>query len=182
MIEVYADFIYYAIIGDLLPIDNLVSVLNKENIDKCVEYLSLKLIIPLAVHKDTLESERNISIQLDNIIEEAQAYAFSNYSVNDSYMLICLKTIDNNRILTFPRYILIDGNDPEKGLIQEFSRLSNGIIDSSLRNTIKPTAIIGSNRDVVLYVSKLKNKKKYSDDDALNNILQLLESLQTTLI
>jgi hypothetical protein len=180
IIEVYADYIYYAIIGDQPEIDKITTALMTANVEQYVEYLTLQTVVPLGSHIESLEQSRNIKIRLDPIVEEAQAYSYSYHPSKDSHMLICLKIIDGCHIITFPRYVLVDGNDPEKGLINEFIRLSKGKLDNSLRNTIKPVAIIGRNKDVILYVSKLlKIKNRFSDNEGLNNILQLLNELQS---
>lgn len=172
VIEVYADYIYYLPIGDKEKIDYIKNTLVNANIEKYVEYLSLRTIIPLASHKEIIEKKRQLSIRLDPIVEEAQAYAFAHHDLRDSYMLVCLKYIDNSYILTPPRFVMIDGNDPERGLMKEFSRLSNQKLDSMLANTIKPIAIIGSKRDAILYVSKLTNKRLLNNVD---NLFKLLE-------
>jgi len=174
VVEVYADYIYYAIIGTKERIDHTKNILKNANIEKYVEYYSLKTIIPLAIHKEILEQRKNLSIRLDTVVEEAQAHAFANYDSRESYMLVCLKIIDGSHILTFPRYVMVDGNDPEKGLIKEFSRLSNRKLDAILFNTIKPVAIINKDRDTILYVSKLVGRKSF-DDENVGNILKLLD-------
>lgn len=176
VIEVYADFIYYIPVGDKEKIDLIRDTLKDADVEKYVEYLSLKTIIPLAYQKELLEEKRKHPIRLDPIVEEAQARTFAHHDVRDSYMLICLKYIDNSYILTPPRFVMIDGNDPEKGLIKEFSRLSKQKLDSILSGTIKPIAIIGLKKDTILYVSKLTNKKISSDNNNLNNILKFLEN------
>lgn len=175
VIEVYVDYIYYLPIGDKEKIDYIKKTLRNANVEKYVEYLSLRTIIPLAFYKEILEKKRNIFIRLDPIVEEAQAYAFAHHDFRDSHMLICLKSIENGYILTPPRFVMIDGNDPEKGLIKEFSRLSKQKLDSILVNTIKPIAIIGSKKDAVLYISKLTNNKKILLDDNINSLLRLLK-------
>lgn len=174
VIEVYADYIYYLPVGDKEKIDYIKNTLVSADVEKYIEYLSLRTMIPLACHKEILEKERSIPIRLDSIVEEAQAYAFAHHDLRDSYMLICLKSIEDGYILTPPRFVMIDGDDPEKGLMKEFSRLSKQKLDSILVNTIKPIAIIGSNKDAMLYVSKLTNKKILLDNN-INNLLKLLE-------
>src|ERR1700739_4887917 len=94
VVEVYADFIYYTPIGDKERIDHIRDTLTAENVEKYVEYFSFRTIIPLAVHKDILEKRRKLMIKLDPVVEEAQAYAYSNHDTRDSYMLVCLKFID----------------------------------------------------------------------------------------
>lgn len=154
VIEVYADYIYYLPIGNKEKIDFIKNTLLNANVESHIEYLCLETIIPLASHKDILEKSRSISIKLDYIVEEAQAYAFAHYELRDSYMLICLKATDNRYILTPPRFILMDGDDPKKGLQKEFSRLSKQKLDHMIENTIKPIAIIGKKKDTLLFVSK----------------------------
>lgn len=158
-IEILADYIYYIPIGDKEKIDHIKDTLAGINAEKYVEYLSLKTATPLAAHKDILEKKRGYHLRLDPIVEEAQAYAFAHHDMRESYMLICLKYIDNHYILTPPRYVMADGNDPEKGLIKEFSRLSCGKLDTMLSGTIRPIAIIGSKKDAILYVSRLTTQQ-----------------------
>ena len=160
VIEVYADFIYYIPIGNKEAIDHIKSVLSEENVETYVEYLSLRALLPLASHKEILEQNRLCDIKMDNIVEEAQAHAYGSCENRDSYMLMCLKFIDNEYILTPPRYIMTDGDDPEGALSKEFSRLSRHKLDTLLINTVKPIAIIGINKDAILYVSKLHGKIK----------------------
>lgn len=160
IIEIYADFIYYVIIGDKEEIDDTVKILNKNRADDYIEYLSLKSSVPLAKHKEKLEKQKNSSINLDPIVEEAQAYSYTCYDTKTCHMLVCLKLIDNEYILTFPRYIMIDGDDPEKGLLNEFARLSANKLNNKLASTIRPLDVIGSNNDVILYVSVLTNDGK----------------------
>lgn len=173
VIEVYADYIYYIPIGDKDKIDYIKNILTETAVDKYVEYLSLKTIIPLAHHKEILEKQKQYVIQLDPIVEEAQAYAFSHYDIHCSYMLICLKYIDGCYILIPPKFLIIDGNNPEKGLAKELSRLSDRKLDDLLANTIKPIAIIGPRKDTVLYISKLTNKKIISNEN-IDKFLKLL--------
>lgn len=177
VIEVYADYIYYLPVGDKEKIDYIKNILVSAGVEKYVEYLSLRTMVPLACHKEILEKKRELSIRLDPVVEEAQAYAFAHYDMRDSYMLVCLKFIDNGYILTPPRFVMIDGNDPEKGLMKEFSRLSKQRLDSVLINTIKPIAIIGAKRDAILYVSKLTTNKRILLDDNIYNILKMLDSI-----
>ena len=179
VIEVSADYIYYMPIGAKNKIDHIKNVLANTNVEKYVEYLSLKTIIPLAHHKEILENKRNLSIRLDTIVESAQAHAYAHYDTHNSYMLICLKYIDDYYILTPPRFIIIDGNDPEKGLLKEFSRLSKQKLDNMLENTIKPIAIIGSKKDAVLYVSKFVNDDMAYNPD-IKKLLKLLEYMDTS--
>jgi hypothetical protein len=174
VIEVYADYIYYVPIGDKEKIDYIRDTLVAADVEKYVEYLSLKTMIPLACHKEVLERKRCRSIKLDPIVEEAQAHAFAHHDAHDSYMLACLKFIDNSYILTSPRFVMVDGNDPEKGLNKEFSRLSKHKLDAMLANTIKPIAIIGSKKDAILYVSKLTNKRSPPEVN-IGNLLKFLE-------
>ena len=175
IIEVYADYIYYLPIGDKEKIDYIKNTLVNADVEKYVEYLSLRTMVPLAYHKEILEKKKSFSIRLDPIVEEAQAYAFAHYDLRDSYMLVCLKFIDNSYILTPPRFVMIDGNDPEKGLMKEFSRLSKQKLDPMLINTIKPIAIIGSKKDAILYISKLTNiNKRIMFENNVDNLLNLI--------
>jgi len=155
IIEIYADFIYYVILGDKEEIDDTVKILNKNRADNYVEYLSLKTLIPLAKHKEKIEKSKHVNIELDAIVEEAQAYSYTCYDMKTCHMLVCLKLIENEYILTFPRYIMIDGDDPEKGLLNEFARLSSNKLNNKLSSTIRPLDVIGTNNDVILYVSVL---------------------------
>lgn len=159
VIEIYADYIYYLPIGDKEKIDYIKNVLMDISVEKHVEYLSLRTIVPLACHKEIIEKKCNCPIRLDPIVEEAQAHAFAYCDLHDSFMLMCLKFIDNNYILTPPRFVMTDGSNPERGLFKEFSRLSKHKLDSILVNTIKPIAIIGSKKDSILYASNLANKR-----------------------
>ena len=178
VIEVYADYIYYAMVGDKEEIDRIVNILRTEKVENYVEYMSLKTSIPLAKHKDKIEQHKQTEIKLDPIVEEAQAHAHTCYNSNNSYMLICLKMIENNYILTFPRYIMVDGDDPEKGLINEFSRLSKNKLENIIRSTIRPFDIIGTNKDAILYVSVLSRKKNKKNDITLDGLLKLLIDLE----
>lgn len=162
IVEVCADYIYYIPVGNKGKIDHIRNTLENAEKEKYVEYLSLKTIIPLAQHKDILEEKRKHNIRLDPIVEEAHAHAFAYYDNRNAYMLMCLKYIDNIYILTFPRFIMVDGNDPQKGLAKEFSRLSDKKLDAILANTIKPVSVIGSKKEAILYVSKLNNKRALS--------------------
>lgn len=176
VIEVYADFIYHVPIGDKNKIEQIKDILTDANVEKYIEYLSLKSIIPLASHKEILEKKRNQVIRLDPIVEEAQAHVFAYYDIPDSYMLVQLKYIDDSYILTFPRFVMIDGNNPQKGLLKEFSRLSKHRLDAILYNTVKLIAVIGSKKDSVLYVSKLTNStKRLSFDNNVHNLLKFLQ-------
>ncbi|AYV83601.1 MAG: hypothetical protein Hyperionvirus9_18 [Hyperionvirus sp.] len=176
VIEVYADYIYYIPVGDKDRIDFIRDTLTAAGIEKYVEYFSVKTIVPIAFYKEMLEHHRKLIIKLDPVVEEAQAHAYASYESNNSYMLICLKSIDDVYVLTPPRYVMVDGNDPEKGLVKEFSRLSNRKLDIMLANTIKPAAIISKNKDTILYISKFTSRKSF-DDDNLNNLLKFLEEL-----
>ena len=176
VIEIYADYIYYIPLGEKDKIDQIKEILTIAGIDKYVEYFSVRTIVPLATFKECLERQRDLLIKLDPVVEEAQAHAYASYDSHKSYMLVCLKCIDGAYILTPPRYVMIDGNDPEKGLIKEFSRLSNKKLDHILINTIKPVAIISKNRDTLLYISILANKRSFNDEN-LSNLLKFLEDL-----
>lgn len=175
IIEDNTDYIYYLPVGNKDKIDFIKNTLVNANVEKYVEYLCLKTIIPLASHKEILEINRSISIILDPIAEEAQAHAFAYYDLYDSHMLICLKSVENGYILTPYRLIMTDGNNPEKRLMKEFSRLSKQKLDSILLNTIKPVAIIGPKKNALLYVSKLTDKKILLDEN-INNLLKLLNN------
>lgn len=173
-IEVYADYIYYVPVGDKDIIEHVKDTLMNASIEKSIEYLSIKTIVPIAIYKESMETKRNIIIKLDPIVEEVQAYVYAAHESPSSHMLICLKYIDGVYILTQPRYIMVDGNDPEKGIYKEFSRLSNKKLDNLLLNKIKPIAIINKSKDTILYISKLVNNK-HIDNDNLDNMLKLLE-------
>jgi hypothetical protein len=176
IIEIYADYIYYAIAGDKENIDELANLLNKTNIENYIEYFSFKTIVPLAKQKSILEKNKKINIKLETIVEEAQAHTYYNYTFSDSYILVCLKKINNKYILTFPRFIMVDGDNPERGLIDEFKRLTNNKLNPMVENTIKPIAIMGKNKNTVLYFSYLTNKN-YQDEFSFSNLLKLLETL-----
>jgi hypothetical protein len=178
IVEVWADYIYYAIIGIKDEINKVVTTLRTEKVDNYVEYLSLRTSIPLAKHKEKIETIKRTVIKLDPIVEEAHAYAHSCHNSKDSYMLVVLKFIDGNYVLTFPRYVMIDGNDPEKGLINEFVRLSRGKLSNTLRETIRPCEVIGADKDSILYVSILNKHLQKEQQVQQNHIAKLLMFLQ----
>lgn len=172
IIEVYADNIYYAIVGSKSEIDNVINILRTEKVESYVEYMALKTNIPLAKHKEKIEHHKQTEISLDPIVEEAHACAHSCFNSKSSYMIVCLKIIENHYILTFPRYIMVDGDDPEKGLIDEFNRLSRNKLNKIVRSTIRPYDIIGRNRDAILYISVLSDQvNKISDKNIGKNII-----------
>ena len=168
IVEVFADQIYYIPVGDKERIDYIKKILTDANVEKYVEYLSVRTMCPLAVQRDLLEKRRGFSIRLDPVVEEAQAYAYASHETPSSHMLLCLKLVDGNYILTPPRYVMVDGDDPEKGLSKEFSRLSHHKLDSILQNTIKPIALISRHKDTILYVSRLSTV----GDDKLLRLLK----------
>ena len=173
IIEVDAEYIYYVIIGDKEQVDKVISILKEEKVDNYVEYLCLRAIMPIAKHKENIEFERHISLKMDNIVEESQACAYSCNNSRNAYMLVCLKMIDDQYILTFPRYIYVYGNDPQKGLMNEFSRLSKNRLNTLLTSTIKPFDVIGSKKDTILYVSVL-NKQK---NEHTSELIKMLASI-----
>ena len=160
IIEIYADYIYYVIIGEKKSIEHVIDVLTAEKVETYVEYLCLKASVPIAKHNENIERCKQIEIQLDPIVEEAHACAYSSHDLENSYMIVCLKIIENNYILTFPRYIMVEGDDPQKGLITEFSRLSKNKLTTLLSQSIMlyNDIVIGSKQDTMLYISALKNK------------------------
>lgn len=177
VIEIYADFIYYVILGDKEEVDDVARILNKNKADDYVEYISLKSSIPLAKHKEKLEKHKHKLIELDAIVEQAQAYSYTCYDTKNCYMLICLKIINGELILTFPRYIMLDGDDPEKGLLNEFARLSANKLNEKLSSSIRPLDVIGTNNDVILYVSVLTT----DGSDGSNGMAKLDELLRMLL-
>lgn len=176
IIEIYADYIYYIIIGEKKMVNNIMTILANEKVDNYVEYISVKANVPLAIHKENIEKLKNIVITLDPIVEEAHAKAYSLCDMKTAYMMLYLKKIDNKYILTFPRYIMVDGDDPEKGIINEFSRLSNNKITHLLENTISLHDIIGIKKDTLLYMSILKSQNN-QNNNRINELLKILESL-----
>jgi len=177
IIEVYADFIYYVIIGEKKSVDYIKNILSSEKVETYVEYLCLKASVPIAKHRENIEKYKQIEVQLDPIVEEAHACAYSSCDMKNSFMIVCLKIIENNYILTFPRYVMVDGDDPEKGLINEFSRLSKNKLTALLASTIRPYDVIGSNKDTILYLSILKSKGTSNDNSRLDHLIKFLAKL-----
>lgn len=167
------DLIYYAIIGTKYEIDNTALILSNANIDNYVNYLSLKTSIPLMNHKELLENKLKKNIKLDSIVEEVHAYAYSCHNAKNSHMIVCLKTIDNQLVMTFPRYVMNDNSDnsnnsnndnnsdctddPVNSIRMEFARLSR----NKLRLPIKAHSVFGDNNEILLYVSIIDKKIKF---------------------
>jgi len=175
VIEIYVDYIYYIPVGEKNKIDEMRKILSETNDDENIEYYSLKTIIPLANYREIFEKKKKCSIYLDPIVEEAQAHAFSHYSETESHMLVCLKKNDEKSYLVPHKFHMSDGDDPEKEVVKEFSKITSGKIDKSYLHNIKPIAVIGSNKDVILYSSKILN----GNNKELNNKMKMLEFLES---
>lgn len=179
IIEVYADYIYYGIIGDKQKIEHVKNILTesqRKTPNNQIEYYNLKTIIPLVLYKECIEKYKNIQIKLDPLVEEAQANLFASLNSPSSYMLVVLRNNNGEYVLEYPKYQISEDKDPELMIEKEFSNLSNKQLDKLLSKTIKPIAILGPNRDVILYTSKLvtKNSSSSSSSNSPDSSVKML--------
>lgn len=168
------DPVIFLPIGDHEQINTIVDILNNNNQNKAIEYISAKLIIPIANLQEILEKKKNIKININRISEEAQAYAFSKFENSFYYTVFILININDIYLLTVPKFNFSNDNNPEQNIQKVFNAISNQKLNNVFK-TISPMAIIGKNRDSVLYVAKLDNDNHHCDkmDDLLRLFIKL---------
>lgn len=148
--------IYHIIVGDFNELNNITNLFNTKNKDKTVEYITLKTMVPIDVHKDILEQKINKCIDLDPNVHEIQAYAFSSYSVQHSHIIVCIK--DN--LLTFPNFTTsaTSVGEMEKYLLSEFKSVAENKFENLIKNNIRQIAMVGKNAECLVFLTKIKKK------------------------
>lgn len=157
-IEIYSEFVFYVPVGDKSCIDNIRNILEEENVDKNIKYLSLKLFVPLSMQKEIIDE--TCESLLEPIVEETHANVYSNHPVQDAYMLIVLIKEGKKTSLSFLKIMPEENLSLEKIIIKQFSKLGGGKIEKDVYSSIKPIAVVGRNKDTLVYMSKIKKCSK----------------------
>jgi hypothetical protein len=168
IIEIVADYIYFVMTGTQIEIEEYCKILKNNYDDKNIEYISLRIDIPISFSCDKLEKKYG-EILIENGSESAQSYAFAQDSYiiknrNDSYesmfntkrthMLMILENDGKYKRLHFPKLELHDQDDPEE-VVLDWVKQFGGYIPKTLKKTIKPISIVGYNDDILVYTAKI---------------------------
>jgi hypothetical protein len=169
IIEIYAELIYFVLVGKKKEIDNLANNINSSNYkDPNVQYISCKLSIPFALQQDEIEKAHGLSVKFGSCLETVQCHAYAEKPTKTAYILMCLIKSDDNSIeLQYPVFDLMDNDDLELCLVSQLKKLA-GIIPKSIEENMKPLALVGTDDNIVVYFSKVstnnvvaKNKHKF---------------------
>ena len=155
VIEIVADFIYLAIIGDKINIQNYISnIIKKDN----TYYFISRINVSVSFKADKLQRKFG-KIIIDEGIERAQSYICAKHNSKSKYMLLCLEKHETYYILKFPKLNLIDNDDPEKiifnWIIDNTSELFINSLQKSLKKNIKPISLVGFNDEILVYSAKI---------------------------
>lgn len=164
-------YILYTIIGEKNKIDSLCDILNKNNKDNTISYISTKTIFPIRKKSAIIEKEKNIVLEICDFCEEVQANLYCYYQDENSYMIICIKYEKFKYYLTYPKFNIEQINNPNFDLVIKLVGCDN-IYAFQLIKTVSLISTIGPNRQILLFVSKL-----VEDDNYIEGILDILMGL-----
>ena len=149
IIEIVADYIYFVMTGTQFEIEEYCKILKNKYDDKNIEYISLRIDIPISFSCDKLEKKYG-EILIENGIESAQSYAFaqdsyiiknrtetydSMFNTKRTHMLMILENDNKYKRLRFPKLELHDQDDPEE-VVLEWVKQFGGHIPKTLKKTI----------------------------------------------
>lgn len=155
VIDVYADFIYFIMIGDKKNITFFINKLNKSNKDNTIKYIATRIDTPLSIYCKQLQILMNKHIEINSSVESAQSYAFAQNIKKNSYNILILEEFNDKFILSFPKLDFKNNDDPEQLIFKWITRkVSN--IPQSIYNTIKPVSVVGSTDNILVYIANLK--------------------------
>jgi hypothetical protein len=168
IIEIVADYIYFVMTGTQFEIEDYCKTLKNKYNSNSIEFLSLRIDIPISFTCDKLEKQYG-EILIENGSESAQSYAFAqdSYIVKNktesyssmfnnrrTHMLMILEKEGKFMKLRFPKLELHDQDDPEE-VVLDWVKEFGGSIPKSLKKTIKPISIVGFNEDILVYTAKI---------------------------
>lgn len=168
IIEIVADYIFFVMTGAQFEIEEYCKILKKKYNNDSIDFLSLRIDIPISFSCDKLEKQHG-QINIENGTESAQSYAFAqdSYIVKNkietydsmfnnrrTHMLMILEKDGNRKKLKFPKLELHDQDDPEE-VVLEWVKEFGGNIPKTLKKTIKPISIVGYNDDILVYTAKI---------------------------
>ena len=168
IIEIVADYIYFVMTGTQFEIEDYCKILKKKYNNITIDFLSLRIDIPISFSCDKLEKDYG-NIMIENGTESAQSYAFaqdsyivknktetydSMFNSRRTHMLMILEKDGNIRKLKFPKLELHDQDDPEE-VVLDWVKEFGGNIPKTLKKTIKPISIVGYNEDILVYTAKI---------------------------
>jgi len=169
IIEVTADFMYFVLTGSKDDIYNFVTILNNNNKDNNIKYISSRIDMPSSFKLEQLKKIYKKKVSIDNGIESSQCFAFAEGLNKKTYMLMILEEINNELILGYPKLNLSDEEDPEETIITWLKKKS-GKVPKGIRKTIKPITLVGTDDNILLYVAKMYDQKNISKTKSINNI------------
>jgi len=168
IIEIVADYIFFVMTGTQLEIEDYCKTLKNKYNDKNIDYISLRIDVPISFSCDKLEKKYG-EILIENGSESAQSYAFaqdsyiiknktesyeSMFNTKRTHMLMILEKDGKYKRLKFPKLELHDQDDPEE-VVLDWVKQFGGHIPKSLKKTIKPISIVGYNDDILVYTAKI---------------------------
>ena len=152
VMEVYADFIYFVLMGTKEDIDNMVNVLNQKN--NSTKYFSLRIDIPFVTQIEKMQNDSKFPIVMSSSVEAAQSHAFTHSNKKKSYAILSMDQLDNKIVVQFPKLeISEDEDDPEVIIINWLKKQINKI-PKIIKKTIKFVTLMGKNEDIILYIAK----------------------------
>jgi hypothetical protein len=151
VIEIVADFIYLAIIGEKINIQNYIdSLIKKDN----TYYFISRINVSVSFKADKLQRKFG-KIIIDEGIERAQSYICAKHNSQNKYMLICLEKHESYYILKFPKLHLVDNDDPEKIICNWIINNTSDPLKKSIQKSIKPISLVGFNDEILVYTAKI---------------------------
>ena len=168
IIEIVADYIYFVMTGTQTEITDYCKLLKNKYKDDSIDFISLRIDIPIAFSCDKLEKKYG-KILIENGSESAQSYAFAQdsyiiknksesynsiFNTKRTHMLMILEKSDKHQVLRFPKLELHDQDDPEE-VVLDWVKQFGGYVPKTLKKTIKPISIVGYNDDILVYTAKI---------------------------
>lgn len=139
-IEIFANTIYYCIIGSFEKITEMKNLFDKQNTGK--KYIVSKLNYPI----NNLTNDDYVMVPY---IEYAQCALYSQFDNKDAkkmYILVCID--DEKNQLSYFSIELKNEIDPEDMIFNELKKYKSSTFN---KKNIKLVDIIGNNDDILLY-------------------------------
>jgi hypothetical protein len=151
-IELDANYVYYIIVSKKHILDKYIKNKYENKILMCIP-----INTPITNICNTIEEQIGIDVIIDTSIESTQCFLLMSGIYDKLYMLIVLeKKKDNTLLLTFPKFSLQPGDNPEKICLNNIKSEYNINLTSELKKSINPLTIVGINDDILVMVSSYK--------------------------
>ncbi len=178
IIEITADYLFLIILGYKSSIDMMISDLKKNDSSDATQYFSVKIDNPSAnkcyeimktinqnadidienIDPNALDYHKIKSVIVDDGVESAQCYTYAEGYNNQSYMLMTMSEQDGKYVLGYPKFELIDEEDPEI-IVENWLKKRIKKIPAGIRKNMKLITVVGKDANILVMATKITKKK-----------------------